>query len=152
MTKEEITNSAREMEQQANALRAALNDEQLQIQDDNGKWKDIDIYQPNFKSFVCSPLRVKPKPKYRPYKDVTEFLAAQEEHGQRIKVTYEGNVKWCLPIDVEMEDNMLFVSFASNVWWSPISGAYSSVGAENLLSKNFQWQDGTICGVLENEG
>lgn len=48
------------------------------ITQEGTKWLDIDVLSPyDFESLY----RIKPEPKYRPYKNSIEFLTALKEHG-----------------------------------------------------------------------
>lgn len=95
-------------------------------------------------------LRLKPEPKYRAYKSVDEFLSAQSKHGPRMKVRYENRQLWCLPIDVEVVKDAVVITFNQNVIKSDVRGEMSAVTTDALvLGGSFHWQDGTVCGVLE---
>lgn len=74
--------------------------------------------------------RVKPKPEVRPYKDAQEFLDAQERHGSY--VTNKG-LAYFLPV----------VVLPTQVKLNEFMVAYEE------LSREYWWQDGAPCGVME---
>ena len=85
--------------------------------------------------------RVKPKPKYRPYKNEAEFLAAQKEHGMNIRLkkhNYYG-----LPLYIT---NILI-----GIQWPQGDGSTVDIDVlyEELL-RDYTWQDETPCGVKEH--
>ena len=84
--------------------------------------------------------RVKPKPTYRPYKNATEFLAAQKEHGMNIR--RKGCNYYILPLYIT--DNIISIQYSRS------DGSVVSVDKlyRDLL-REYTWQDGTLCGVKE---
>lgn len=84
-------------------------------------------------NFDANPFnyRIKPEPKYRPYKSAEEFLKAQKEHGPYIKISDD----YYLP-DMLLEKG--------------ICGAGEVETWDKVINK-YKWQDGTPCGILENE-
>lgn len=101
-----------------------------------GKWECI-CENP---TFTRGPMyyRIKPKPKYRPYKNAEEFLKAQKEHGPYVGSTYftaEGKSQYWLITAIY--DEPLRVR---------INGNTKSI--EELL-RLYKWQDGHPMGILE---
>lgn len=84
--------------------------------------------------------RVKPKPTYRPYKNIQEFLQAQKEHGMNIQL--KGCNYYRLPLYIT---NTLI-----GLQCPQSGGSVVSIDAsyEDLL-RDYTWQDGTPCGVKE---
>ena len=84
--------------------------------------------------------RIKSKPTCRPYKNASEFLQAQKEHGMNIRL------KWCncymLPLYIT---NILI-----GVQYPQGDGSIVDIDVsyEELL-RDYTWQDGTPCGVKE---
>ena len=84
--------------------------------------------------------RVKPKPTYRPYKNATEFLAAQKEHGMNIR--RKGCNYYILPLYIT--DNIISIQYSRS------DGSVVSVDKLYIdLLREYTWQDGTPCGVKE---
>lgn len=107
-------------------MQAYVEGKQIQFKyKENEVWSDIG--SPRW-SFDVFDYRVKPEPKYRPYANAEEFLKAQQEHGMYIKV----NGIYVLPIRI---------AFDKVEGKGDISYGY--------LLKNYQWQDGTPCGIME---
>ncbi len=77
--------------------------------------------------------RIKPEPKYRPYKDAKEFVQAQKEHG--LYLTF-GKGVYRFPIEV-YDYTITIYKFS----------AHDTLSYEELLK--YTWQDGTPCGVKE---
>ena len=83
---------------------------------------------------------VKPKPTYRPYKNATEFLAAQKEHGMNIR--RKGCNYYILPLYIT--DNIISIQYSRS------DGSVVSVDKLYIdLLREYTWQDGTPCGVKE---
>lgn len=83
--------------------------------------------------------RVKPEPKYRPYKNAKEFLTAQKEHG-----IYLGLVN-------RREEDDLFIPDRVNslgIQWVSIIGNRIFKNY-NDLALNYAWQDDTPCGIMK---
>lgn len=85
--------------------------------------------------------RVKPKPTYRPYKNVAEFFAAQKEHGMNIR--RKGCNYYILPLYIT--DNIIGIPY--------LRSDDSVINVDKLygdLLREYTWQDGTPCGVKES--
>lgn len=78
-------------------------------------------------------VHIKPKPKYRPYNSSEEFLKAQKEHGMYLQSS-EDTGQYLLPTFIGVST----VSFQDE----------SQPTYEELL-KEYAWQDGTPCGIIE---
>lgn len=85
--------------------------------------------------------RVKPKPKYRPYKNAEEFLQAQKEHGMYIRPKNNAD-RYELPTSIC--DGMVVFLLPTND-----GRAYSICYYYDNLLADKVWQDGTPCGVKE---
>lgn len=84
--------------------------------------------------------RIKPKPKYRPYKDACEFLQAQKEHGMYLRPSTKD--KYMTPITISGDTiTLAFPLDSGNV--------YTCRYSYDDIFKDFIWQDGTPCGVEE---
>lgn len=103
------------------------------------KWLPMDNEKPEW-DFTDFDYRVKPKPTYRPYKNVAEFLAAQKEHGMNIKLK-EHNY-YGLPLYIT---NILI-----GIQWPQGDGSTVDIDVsyEELL-RDYTWQDETPCGVKQ---
>ena len=82
--------------------------------------------------------RVKPKPKYRPYKDAKEFLNAQEKHGMWLKSNIP-NV-YFMPVRIVNEE--------VTICMVNINGDFRphKMTFETLLEE-YRWKDNQKCGV-----
>ena len=84
--------------------------------------------------------RVKPKSKYRPYKNVAEFLAAQKEHGMNIR--RKGHNYYILPLYIT--DNIIGIPYLrSDDSVVSVDKTYGD------LLRDYTWQDETPCGVKQ---
>lgn len=110
---------------------------QYKFYDNIGKlyvWKDLT--ELITMDFSYGEYRVKPEPKYRPYKSAEEFLKDQKEHGPYII----GN---CLFIPLKIYEDAI-VYYAQK----------DEKGFEQMftfvdLADRFAWQDGSPCGIME---
>ena len=85
--------------------------------------------------------RIKPKHIYCPYKNAAEFLAAQKEHG--IYLHHDDFPRWYqLPLFVTDEAVTLSEVHNDNIF-------YERKITFLRLFREFEWQDGTPCGVKE---
>lgn len=99
----------------------------------NGDWVDINSPSWNWIKYI---YRVKPEPKLRPYKDSNEFFKAQREHG--LYLQEKGKTVGYFPFRVT----------DICVTWHIGTSSTNTAGYESLL-KDYQWQDGSPCGILE---
>lgn len=98
------------------------------------EWQKIDNLTPDIISHYT--LRIKPEPKYRPYKNAEEFLKAQKEHGPYINTeSFETLEIYTIPYSI---NNL-------RVYWKAGYLLYSDW--ERL--SHCTWQDGTPCAILE---
>ena len=84
--------------------------------------------------------RVKPKPKYHPYKNTAEFLAAQKEHGMNIR--RNGHNYYILPLYIT--DNIIGIPYLRSD--DSVVSVDKSYGD---LLRDYTWQDETPCGVKQ---
>lgn len=84
--------------------------------------------------------RIKPKPAYRPYKNIQEFLKAQKEHGMNIRLNGRNYCR--LPLYIT--DTLIGVQCPQ----SNDSVISINIPYEDLL-QGYTWQDGTPCGIEE---
>lgn len=100
------------------------------------KWVDCPFPSWNFDSYE---YRIKPDDEYRPYANMEEFLTAQRVHGPYIKALSE---------EFFMVDRVQH----DRVGWRKIgTNGENWLTYEELLRNCYHWQDGTICGVKEDE-
>lgn len=104
----------------------------IQIHLPSDKWEDTP-----YPAFDRHPLnyRIKPEPKYRPYNSAEEFLNAQKEHGPHI--LYD---KFGYNVITQINQDSI---------WINLYQSHQKISFSKLV--NYKWQDGTPCGVLENE-
>ena len=89
-------------------------------------WKDSS--EPTWDTSI--EYRIKPEPKFRPYKNAGEFLQAMKEHGPYIKINN-------------------FYQPALSVRNEGIVVNHLSVMYKELSSFPYSWQDNTPCGIME---
>lgn len=82
--------------------------------------------------------RIKPESKLRPYKNADEFLKAQKEHGLFLII----NNKSVIPVSVT-DNSILYISISCD----------SLVQRFTMreLMDYITWQDGTPCGIIEEQ-
>lgn len=101
-------------------------------------WYEVD--EPIW-NWVDWDYRVKPKPTYRPYKNADEFLSAQKEHGMYLH--HDDFPRWFqLPLFVTDKAVTLSEVHNDNIF-------YEREITLLRLFREFEWQDGTPCGVKE---
>lgn len=103
------------------------------------KWLPMDNEKPEW-NFTDFDYRVKPKPTYRPYKNVAEFFAAQKEHGMNIR--RKGHNYYILPLYIT--DNIIGILYLRSD--DSVVSVDKSYGD---LLREYTWQDETPCGVKE---
>lgn len=110
----------------------------LDINELKHKWVplcELDSLENSF-DFQNNNYRIKPVQKLRPYKSAKEFLSAQAEHGPYIDTSLNKNCTYYeLPLVVVNASGIIVHSGGKQ---------YSEI-------VEFHWQDGTPCGVLEEE-
>lgn len=111
---------------------------------DKNDWADYQVC--SFKDsglnfdFMHYDYRIKPEPKLRPYKSVEEFLTAQKEHGPNIiEDDWFG-----IPLSGRNygEDTKIFL-------YNEIGKSFTAVSFKVICNKPYKWQDGTPCGIIE---
>lgn len=80
--------------------------------------------------------RIKPEPKYRPYANAKEFLEAAQLHGPYIRSKTN-------------PDHYLIPGFVGNATVVLNGEEDKQPSFTDLLRNKQRWQDGTICGILE---
>lgn len=85
--------------------------------------------------------RIKPEPKYRPYKNAEEFLKAQKEHGMYL-ISKNKRDRARFPVIVEHEKILMF--------WEPKDSSLTGYMYSDLLNY-WTHQDGTPCGIFVDE-
>lgn len=115
-------------------LKAYSEGKTIQCQYTNGMWFDMSG-EPNFDNAITR-YRIKPEPKYRPYNSAEEFLNAQKEHGpylQRERYSGFRTPVFVCNTSIRFSDNFdEYTKYEELLEWC-------------------KWQDGTPCGILENE-
>jgi len=81
--------------------------------------------------------RVKPKPQYRPYKDMFEFIDVVSKTQHKILKKKDYDVRYTIKA-IEM----------TRVVLQDLSSSYPIT--YEILLQNFTWDDGTPCGILED--
>ena len=128
MTKEEAKHLS-------DVLKAYSEDKAIEIKVNN-KWVLYDLAN---KYQMGTPLRIKPEPKYRPYKNAEEFLKAQKEHGPYLKM---GSGFYVNIFHIN-DSKINYIAHGGIKLNSPEYLSYTE------LPNYFTWQDGTPCGILE---
>ena len=83
--------------------------------------------------------RIKPEPKYRPYKNAEEFLKGQKEHGDMLYNRVNGEYHH----PVQVRNGGINVMYENNTTYHTFAELLKS-------SYNYTWQDGTKCGIIED--
>jgi len=130
-------------------VQAFDNGKQIQSKFQNDKeWKDAT--NPIW-DFSEKDYRVKPEQKLTPYALAEEFMDGQTKHGPNIKVIWEDQKDFlCYANPIRITDNYVeFALFDFGDESIPRAITYDQLleGYDNLL---FYWQDGTPCGIVEN--
>lgn len=115
---------------------------QYKFYDNIGKlyvWKDLT--ESIIIDFRYGEYRIKPEPKYRPYANAEEFLEAQKEHGPMLRPHFDKMS--FMPLQVSGESNYIVLN----------AKAYESLSFKKLIDDKWYWvwQDGTPCGVEEEQ-
>lgn len=99
------------------------------------EWLDMIDY--SF-SLSASNYRIKPEPKFRPYKDAEEFLEAQKKHGLFLKLKEKfGHKNYTCPLEIfNNEVTLMRQGLYTYYTW-------------NKLLEEYVWQDGCPTGILE---
>lgn len=119
------------IQEMVDIMQAYQEGKQIQIYDKMHKqWVDD---EPNW-NWGLHEYRIKPKPKFRPFKSVDEFLEAQRKHGVKIK---------------RIEDDVLLDIYVN--YYTDRVLLVDSIGTiENtllsILYRNYKFLDGTPCG------
>lgn len=126
----------------ADVINAFMNGKDIQWKNDDGKW--IDTEDPLWCD--CREYRIKPTSNYRPYANAEEFLKASKEHGPYLR---NSSVYYDIPLRV-LSQGVYLIDYSS------IFGKSNGTLEANFynyftLYKEFHWQGGTPCGILENE-
>lgn len=117
-------------------IQAAKEGKQIQHKGlDQDEWTDTKTPSWNFLSYD---YRIKPEPKYRPFKNADEFLVAQKEHGLYIHCRDFGGYVFVQEVD----DRCVY-------WPHQRDKGLVTVPFSILISDFYHWQDGTPCGILE---
>lgn len=98
----------------------------------DGNWAKVNYPSWNWAKYI---YRVKPEPKLRPYKNSNEFFKAQQEHGMYLQE--KGKTVGYFPIRVSDVCVTWYTATATNTVYY------------DFLLKEYQWQDGSLCGILE---
>ncbi len=110
--------------------------EQIQFYDTICKrWIDV-INEPNW-CWSLQDYRIKPKPKFMPFKTPEEFIEAQGKHGSYIK---------------SIEDGILFNSYVNYMGYVLLEADINKIGYShiNLLYRRYVFTDGAPCGKEVN--
>ena len=104
--------------------------EQIQVKGSGIEW--IDIVSPKW-DWINYEYRIKPKPEFRPFKSVEEFLEAQKEHGIEVKNILTNTVY------------NVFINFKGEIL---MRDKYSFSFIDNVCEMfgYFTFLDGTPCG------
>lgn len=96
-------------------------------------WQEINSPTWNWCRYL---YRVKPEPSLRPYKNAEEFFKAQKEHGLYLHDKKDKTIGY-FPFRVTDFCATWYTTTATNTVYY------------DFLLKEYQWQDGSICGILE---
>ena len=130
MTREEIKEAAKVMEAYADGKK-------VQKQDINGLWIDCDNPMFDWASFN---YRIKPGPKYRPFKSQEECWNEMLKHQPFAFLSSANEYDWFSICRVFEEEGIPKITFASN--------PYSDYDMAKVFD-TFQFADGTPFGIKE---
>lgn len=102
----------------------------------SGEW--VDIHKPLF-SCNCSMYRIKPKSRYRPFKNAEECWNEMEKH-QPFGWIKSGNCYY----------NVVSISYI-DVNVISLSGIVATLSFSNLVEKEYHFVDGAIFGIKVEE-
>lgn len=124
----------------SDVLKSAADGKPVQYKANNEEsWKDLPLDTWRQIQIDYYEFRIKPEPKYRPYKDAKEFLKAQKEHGMYLISKNKSHIAR-YPVIVEPERILMF--------WEPKDSCLTGYKYSDL----FDWwlhQDGHLCGIME---
>lgn len=131
MTKEEAKHFSE-------VLKAYSEGKEIEYLNTDGEW--VPKHNP---SFYDRPFkyRIILEPKYRPYKSAEEFLKAQKEHGMYL-ISKNQRDRARLPLIINYDSVFMFCY--------PEDINLTGYTYSDLLN-HWVHQDGTCCGILENE-
>lgn len=103
----------------------------------HGQWFDFLEDELTLCHLSSFEFRIKPELKLRPYKDAKEFFQAMKEHGPYyIQIGLKEQEFYMLP------GNVYNNGFQT---WNDVHCPFIA------FAQSYEWQDGTPCGILENE-
>lgn len=98
----------------------------------HGSWMPV-LVTTNLESIIgFHSVRIKPEPKYRPYKNTEEFLNASKKHGPYL----------CIAEQCYFPDTI----FSNGISFAKTSEYFETF---DQVFKKYKWQDGTPCGIME---
>lgn len=125
------------IQEMVDIMQAYQEGKQIQIYDKiHNQWIDD---EPNW-NWGLHEYRIKPKPKFRPFKSVDEFLEAQREHGGGLINILDDEV---------INDTDIYISINGNVYKgkdTQIGYHLDPIGDLKDLFKNYKFIDCTPCG------
>lgn len=127
------------IQEQIAVMQAFVDGKQIEAKHkDIGEWNNAS--SPNW-DWSSTIYRIKPEPKLRPYDCISEFIQAQKEHGPYLykRVGYLDMPLRIVPDGIVL--NSHYSSFKSE--------ARTDIYFWADLAKNYHWQDGSPCGILE---
>ena len=133
MTREEIKEAAKVMEAYANGKKIQCNDNRL----GNGEWVTTDNPSFNWDKYA---YRIKPEPKYRPFKTQEECWNEMLKHQPFAFLSSANEYDWFSICRVFEEEGIPKITFASN--------PYSDYDMTKVFD-TFQFADGTPFGIKE---
>lgn len=130
MTREDLINAMP-------IIKAFIDGKKLQYKDLNHEWEDLEVNDLDLDDFVESAWRIKPEPKYRPFKDAEEcWVEMCKHHPFGWIKTKQGTHRLIVLIDEER-----LMMGAQNTEWS----------YRTLFNEEFTFVDGLPFGVKVEE-
>lgn len=126
MTREEII-------ERIKVMQAYINGEKVQYKKDSGKWADTEV--PIWSNLIK--YRIKPKSKYRPFKDAEECWNEMQKHQP---------FGWIKSKEDGSRSLITLIISEENIDINCIGGFTS-----DIIMKRFTFADGAVFGILEEE-
>ena len=114
-------------------MQAYINGEKVQYKKDSGKWADTEV--PIWSNLIK--YRIKPKSKYRPFKDAEECWNEMQKHQP---------FGWIKSKEDGSRSLITLIISEENIDINCIGGFTS-----DIIMKRFTFADGAVFGILEEE-
>lgn len=128
MTREDLINAMP-------IIKAFIDGKKLQYKDLNHEWEDLEVNDLDLDDFVESAWRIKPEPKYRPFKDAEECWTEMLKH-QPFGWIYDGGYHYSIVSITDVTVNII----------NDIRDIIGCLFSE-MIEEGYTFADGTPFGV-----